>query len=79
MKYKDFSFLTNLKDYLNYEITSIRVIRKNPLFILNDVSIDILDSMLKNYNYDYLKINLEYSPYEKGYLLTIHLHEKEGE
>ena len=87
MKYKDFSFLTELKDYLKYDIQSIKVIRinnskeirKNHLFILNDVSIDLLDSMLKNYNYDYLKINLNYQSYENGYLLSIYLYEKEGE
>ena len=79
MRYRDLSFLTDLKEYLNYDIVSIRVIRKNPLFILNDISIDILDSIIRNYDYDYLKINLDYEPYENGYLLTIHLFEKEGE
>ena len=87
MKYKDISFLKYLEDYLKYDIQSIKVIRinnskeirKNHLFILNDVSIDLLDSMLRNYNYDYLKINLEYNPYENGYILTIYLYEKEGE
>ena len=87
MKYKDISFLKNLEDYLKYDIQSIKVIRinnskeirKNHLFILNDVSIDLLDSILRNYNYDYLKINLEYNPYENGYILTIYLYEKEGE
>lgn len=79
MKYADLSFLTELKDYLDYDIVSINVTRKNPLFILKDVSIDILDSILVNYNYDYLKIGLDYQPYENGYLLTIDLYEKEGE
>lgn len=79
MKYEDLSFLAELKDYLDYDIVSINVTRKNPLFILKDVSIDILDSILVNYNYDYLKIGLDYSPYENGYSLTINLYEKEGE
>lgn len=88
MKYRDLAFLKDLKDYLKYDIQSIKVIRisdskeisKNHLFILNDVSIDILDSMLRNYDYDYLKINLEYNPYENGYLLTIYLYnKKEGD
>ena len=87
MKYKDLSFLKDLEDYLKYDIQSIKVIRinhskeitKNYLFILNDVSTDILDSMLRNYNYDYLKINLDYQSYENGYLLSIYLYEKEGE
>lgn len=79
MKYTDFSFLTELKDYLDYDIVSINVTRKNPLFILKDVSIAILNSILANYKYDYLKVGLEYHPYEKGYILTIDLYEKEGE
>ena len=87
MNYKDFSFLKDLKDYLKDDIQSIKVIRIddskeisiNHLFILNNVSITLLDSMLNNYNYDYLKINLEYNPYENGYLLTIELYEKEGD
>ena len=87
MNYKDFSFLKDLKDYLKDDIQSIKVIgiddskeiSINHLFILNDVSITLLDSMLNNYNYDYLKINLEYNLYENGYLLTIYLYKKEGE
>ena len=87
MKYKDFSFLTDLKNYLEYDIASIKVIRinhskeirKDHLFILNDVSIDLLDSMIKNYNYEYLKIYLHYHSYENGFELTIYLYEKEGE
>lgn len=79
MKYADLSFLTEIKDYLNHDIVSIKVIRKNPLFILKDISINILDSILVNYNYDYLKIDLEYKQYENGYLLTIYLYEKEDD
>lgn len=79
MNYSDLAFLADLKDYLNYDIVSIKVIRKNLLFTLNDVSINLLDSIIQNYNYEYLKINLKYDPYEDGYALTIYLYEKEGD